>query len=186
MRPFWTPSGRSEDNIEMDYFNISTVFLLLFCTMINKCTINWQIITIPYMFRHYCVSLMDFNSIKPMWSNFKIVSFNLCYQRLHLTYLCKFNIHGSVQRNNIILYKSQQDAHVTEFILSDNCSTCFGRHYHPSSGAQTNVTTAFGNRYTVFLSAAIVEVLEFPSWKCCWSWSGRPVGPTTTNSTAIT
>jgi len=22
--------------------------------------------------------------------------------------------------------------------LSDNCSTCFGRHYHPSSGAQNN------------------------------------------------
>jgi hypothetical protein len=30
----------------------------------------------------------------------------------------KFNIHGSVQRNNILVYKSQQDAHVTEFILS--------------------------------------------------------------------
>jgi len=29
---------------------------------------------------------------------------------------------------NILVYKSQQDAQVTEFILSDNCSTCFGRH----------------------------------------------------------
>jgi hypothetical protein len=46
-------------------------------------------------------------------------------------------------------YKSQLDAHVTEFILSDNCSTCFGRYYHPSSGAQITVTTASGNRYTV-------------------------------------
>jgi len=54
-----------------------------------------------------------------------------------------------VHRNNILIYKSQQDAHVTEFILSDNCSTCFGRHYHPSSGPQTTVTTASGNRYTV-------------------------------------
>jgi hypothetical protein len=43
----------------------------------------------------------------------------------------------------------QQDALVTEFILSDNCSTCFGHYYHPSSGAQTTVTTASGNRYTV-------------------------------------
>ena len=149
MRPFWTPRGRSEDSIEMDYFNISTVFLSLFCTMTNKCTINWQIITIPYMFRHYCVILRDFNSIKPMWSNFKILSFNLYYQLLHLTYWCKFNIHGSVHRNNIILYRSQKDAHVTEFILSDNCSTWFGLYYHPSSGAQTTVTTASGNRYTV-------------------------------------
>jgi hypothetical protein len=49
---------------------------------------------------------------------------------------------------------------ITEFILSDNCSTCFGRYYHPSSEAQTNVTTAFGNRYPVLLSAGIVEELE--------------------------
>jgi hypothetical protein len=65
-----------------------------------------------------------------------------------------------VHRNNILLYKSQKATHVTEFILSDNCSTCFGRRYHPSSEAQTTVTTAFGNRYTVLLSAAIVEELE--------------------------
>jgi len=63
-------------------------------------------------------------------------------------------------KTGILLYKSQLDAHVTEFILSDNCSTCFGRYYHPSSGAQTTVTTASGNRYTVLLSAAIVEELE--------------------------
>jgi hypothetical protein len=54
-----------------------------------------------------------------------------------------------VHRNNILIYKSQQDAHVTEFILSDNCATCLGRHHHPSSGAQTTVSTASGNRYTV-------------------------------------
>ena len=65
-----------------------------------------------------------------------------------------------MHRNNILLYKSQQDAQIIEFILSDNCSTCFGRHHHPSSGAQTTVTTASGNRYTVLLSAAIVEELE--------------------------
>jgi len=37
-----------------------------------------------------------------------------------------------------LVYKFQQDAQVTEIILSDNCCTCFGRHYHPSSGAQNN------------------------------------------------
>jgi len=52
--------------------------------------------------------------------------------------------------------------------LSDNCSTCFGRHYHPSSGAQTTVTTASGNRYTVLLSAAIVEELELILVCCGW------------------
>jgi hypothetical protein len=56
--------------------------------------------------------------------------------------------------------KSQQDAHITEFTLSDNCSTCLGLYYYPFSAAQTTVTTASGNRYTVLLSAAIVEELE--------------------------
>jgi hypothetical protein len=70
--------------------------------------------------------------------------------RIHLTAVCndeiqlfskliwKFNVHGFVHRNNIRIHKSQQDAHITEFILSDNCSTCLGRHHHPSSGAQNN------------------------------------------------
>jgi hypothetical protein len=33
---------------------------------------------------------------------------------------------------------SNKEAQVKEFILSVNCSTCFGRYYHPSSGAQNN------------------------------------------------
>jgi len=37
---------------------------------------------------------------------------------------------------NILIQKSQQDAHITEFVLSDDCCTSFGYHYHPSSGAQ--------------------------------------------------
>jgi len=43
-----------------------------------------------------------------------------------------------VHRNNILIQKSQQDAHVIGFISSDDWSTCFGYHYHPSSGAQSN------------------------------------------------
>jgi hypothetical protein len=33
---------------------------------------------------------------------------------------------------------------VTQFILSRNCSTCFGWYHHPSSGVQTTVSTASG------------------------------------------
>jgi hypothetical protein len=33
---------------------------------------------------------------------------------------------------------------VTQFILSGNCSTHFGWYHHPSSGAQTTVSTASG------------------------------------------
>jgi len=38
---------------------------------------------------------------------------------------------------------------VTQFILSGNCSTCFGWCYHPSSAAQTTVSTASGICNTV-------------------------------------
>ena len=48
------------------------------------------------------------------------------------------NCYTVLLQRTILVYKSQQDAHVTEFILSDNCSTCFGRHYHPPSGVQNN------------------------------------------------
>jgi hypothetical protein len=68
----------------------------------------------------------------------------------------------------ILLYKFQQDEHITEIILSDNCSTYFWRYYHLSSGAQTTLTTASGNRYTVLLSAVIVKVLELVCACCGW------------------
>jgi len=53
---------------------------------------------------------------------------------------------------NLLIYKSQQDAHVTEFILPDNCSTYFGRYYHPSSGAQTTVN------YSIY---TVIERIKF-------------------------
>jgi len=51
--------------------------------------------------------------------------------------------------SGILIYKSQQDAHVTQFILSDNCSTCFGRHYTHLQEHKTTITTASGNRYAI-------------------------------------
>jgi hypothetical protein len=33
---------------------------------------------------------------------------------------------------------------VTQFIISGNCSTCFGWHLHPSSGTHATVSTASG------------------------------------------
>ena len=38
---------------------------------------------------------------------------------------------------------------VIQFILPGRCSTCFGWYLHPSSGAQTNVSTAYGICHTV-------------------------------------
>jgi hypothetical protein len=38
---------------------------------------------------------------------------------------------------------------VTQFIISGNCSTCLEWYHHPSSGAQTTVSTASGICHTV-------------------------------------
>jgi len=38
---------------------------------------------------------------------------------------------------------------VTQFILSGNCSKCFGLYHHQSSGGQTTVSTASGICHTV-------------------------------------
>ena len=38
---------------------------------------------------------------------------------------------------------------VTQFILSGNCSICFGWYHHPSSGTQITVSTASGICHTV-------------------------------------
>jgi len=59
-----------------------------------------------------------------------------------------FNLHGSVRRNNYSnIYPTR--CNFTQFILSGNCSTCFGWYLHPSSGAQTTVSTASGICHTV-------------------------------------
>jgi hypothetical protein len=57
--------------------------------------------------------------LKPILSQMKSVR--------TLSYSFKFHYNITC---SILIYKSQQGAHATEFILSDNCSTCFGRHHH--------------------------------------------------------
>ena len=43
----------------------------------------------------------------------------------------------------------QQDATLHSLFISENCSTCFGWYFHPSSGAHTTVSTASGICHTV-------------------------------------
>ena len=52
---------------------------------------------------------------------------------------------------------------VTQFILSQNCSTCFGWYHHPSSGTQTTVSTASGMVFvTPLLLPAAIAVWQIP------------------------
>jgi len=43
----------------------------------------------------------------------------------------------------------QQDATLHSLFISGKCSTCFGCYFHPSSEAQTTVSTASGICHTV-------------------------------------
>jgi hypothetical protein len=51
-------------------------------------------------------------------------------------------IYSSSYSNYSNIYPTR--CNVTQFILSGNCTTCFGWYLHPSSGAQTTVCTASG------------------------------------------
>jgi hypothetical protein len=62
--------------------------------------------------------------------------------------------HYENRKENIIFHIPiyiQQDAmlHSLFYLETGNCSTCFGRYLHPSSGAHTTVSTASGICHTV-------------------------------------
>jgi len=76
-------------------------------------------------------------------------------------YLNEFNVHGSVHRNNILIYINPNNMHMLQslFYLTTavHVSGVIITHLQEH---KTTVTTASGNRYTLLLSAAIVEELE--------------------------
>jgi hypothetical protein len=71
-----------------------------------------------------------------------------------------FNVHGSVHRNNILVYKSQQEHKSHSLFYLTTALHVSGVTITRLQEHKTIVTTASGNRYTVLLSAAIVEELE--------------------------
>jgi len=99
-----------------------------------------------------------FTTIVVHWPEFELcphppVNTNI-YVYWHQYLLCeeqcyKFNVHGFVHRKYIPLY-IQQDATLHSLFMPGNCSTCFGWYNHPSSGAQTTVSTASGICHTLY------------------------------------
>ena len=62
---------------------------------------------------------------------------------------------------NVYVNECQTRWNCTQFILSVNCSTCFGWFLHPSSGAQITVPTASGASQSLLLPVAIVDELRW-------------------------
>ena len=73
------------------------------------------------------------------------------YRTLHVS--DRFTVHhresSTVYTAIGILIYIQQDATLHSLFISENCSTCFGWYFHPSSGAHTTVSTASGICHTV-------------------------------------
>jgi len=90
-----------------------------------------------------------------------------------------------VLRDNIQIYEYiQQDATLHIFILSGNCSKCFEWYHHPSSGAQTTVSTASGICHTVTATCrdAAGSSNDVTNTRCCrfsclrsWWWVVVPL-----------
>jgi len=94
------------------------------------------------------------------WGTNKLIRFRA---RPACTYLgvkkVRVNVHSRLNRNVwrqntinwliLIRVYIQQDATLHSLSLSGNCSTCFGWYHHPSSGAQTTVSTASSICHTV-------------------------------------
>jgi len=63
----------------------------------------------------------------------------------------KFNVIGKSKVFRLYSNIYPTRCNIPQFILSGNCSTCFRWYHHPSSGAQTTVSTASGICHTVIV-----------------------------------
>ena len=88
----------------------------------------------PLLFLYSQLLTLDFN----------LFAGKICYCEYNCIVL--ITVRGDINKYSNI-YPTR--CNVTQFILSGNCSTCFGWYHHPSSGAQTTVSTASGICHTV-------------------------------------
>jgi len=106
-------------------------------------------ICIKYPRLHLCQESIELSAIS-------LFAYRLIYlpHTALKTHVCSRNVYygrkvyGSVHRKYIPIY-IQQDATSHSLFISENCSTCFGLYHHPSSGAQTTLSTASGICHTV-------------------------------------
>jgi len=70
------------------------------------------------------------------------------YQSENLRYyICTLYFLNTTQKWYYNIYPTR--CNVAQFILSENCSTCFGWYIHPSLRAHKSLSTASGICYTV-------------------------------------
>jgi hypothetical protein len=124
---------------------------------------NKNFTNVPYLFIRLSPILYNLSnrqrryitlSVNKIYSNefdySRHIIFSVDLRVRHFVACVWFNVHGSAHRKNILIYHVYPTrCNVTQFILSVNCSTCFGWYFHPSSEAHTTVSTAPGIYHTV-------------------------------------
>jgi len=89
-------------------------------------------------------------------------------QLLPHSFLCSWD-----RASQLYVSMSPTRCNYTQFVLSVNCSTCFGWYIHPSSGTQITVSTASGTSQPLLLPAAVVEELRLSLNSCTITTGSR-------------
>ena len=85
-----------------------------------------------------CVVCHVFMNTGKRWQQY-IATESVLSRYCNVRFLCSWDCASQFYVN-----KCPTRCNYTQFILSVNCSTCFGWFLHPSSGTQITVSTAFG------------------------------------------
>jgi hypothetical protein len=131
------------------------------------CYVDDRYVLLPQFFKSGCLLLLSVGDreryIFCVYSTFFVRTVNWCWKVLVVSRLELHHVSKNIFRKTLPVKKPEAKTFilifqyiyiyitrcdVTQFILSGNCSTCFGWYHDPSSGAQTTVSTASGICHT--------------------------------------
>ena len=98
----------------------------------------------------YWLFSSDLNKTQTSTTYFQqILKYQISWKSVQCQPSCSMRTDGQTDMTKLFQYKFQQDATLHSLFISGNCSTWFGWHLHPLSGAHTTISTASGICHTV-------------------------------------
>jgi hypothetical protein len=111
----------------------------------------------------YCYQLLDSVAVSAKMDTL-LSTFYIWYQITFEVQAKSFHIYTFIMCLQFYVNICPTRCNYTQFILSVNCSTCFGRFLPPSSGAQITVSTASGTSQPLLLPVEQLELIN----RCCY------------------
>jgi hypothetical protein len=111
------------------------------------CVLNWSTLGNIWWHCQYLMALSVLGGTVSIWCHCQYLFIWRQWYRNRSKYgaFVEWILREKTEHSNI--YPTR--CNVTQFILSGNCSTCFGWYYHPSTGAHTTASTASGICHTL-------------------------------------